>query len=461
MGPTGKAQSYRGQRMAAMLQKIGTPLATAAMLYGGSRIAGADPKTAIAASVLGGLMRTPGPHQGPINQAMQVLVGDRSTKPKAATDTTTAPTVNSTTEPSPEQTALTAGNLGRYILGGSALGPGGSLLGLSGILGGGQQQQQQAPLVPPKVVPLNKPPDPLRANLPGVSTAWSNALDPLMQPPADPTKDPSQPGFARGGGVPGLSLKGLSGSRRGLPGVPSPLKGLHLKNPGGLKLGSMGNLMRQSPAGDPTKTLRHSDQNPSRMLGRMGNPMKSFGLKKGGKAQPLAVGGAPAAGRGGAAAPPPGLLTQQPLARAQGGPVIQDDPVADTRGNSWFFENVGTRTVPKQHSGILRDVADKSNSNVKANLPPALPSARSKGEQLMAKADKKAHGGPIRGKMSEALGGPKVPGSGLENPLPGGGKGKSVPMKFAKGGHVGKRRSGSGVVGAGCVVQGVRPAKKF
>jgi hypothetical protein len=166
------------------------------------------------------------------------------------------------------------------------------------------------------------------------------------------------------------------------------------------------------------------------------------------------LGGSGSIAQGGMPPRPPGPPGRPP-GMAKGGPVVTNDPIADTQGNDWFFKNVGTRTVPKQPQGTLRDIADKSTQNVKANLPPPVPPApRSKGDKLMAK-EKKAHGGPIRGRMAEAMGGPKVPGSNLENPLPGGGKGKSAPMKFAKGGRVGK------VIGAGAVVRGVRPAKKY
>jgi hypothetical protein len=197
-------------------------------------------------------------------------------------------------------------------------------------------------------------------------------------------------------------------------GIPNPSKGLHLKNPAGVKLGSLGDLMK-GPAFDPSKTLRHSDQSPSRLLGRAAG-MKSVGL-------------------------------------AAGGPVqSQDQAVAPVKASDWFFQHYGIRDVPKQENGILQDVADKGQENVRINL---------KGAEMAKKKEEKkdeklglAHGGPIRGKMSQAMGGPPVPGADMENPLPG----KKAPMKFAKGGAIGGK---SKVVGAGAVVRGVRPAKKY
>jgi hypothetical protein len=211
---------------------------------------------------------------------------------------------------------------------------------------------------------------------------------------------------ARGGAV--GHLGGFSKQK----GVPNPLKGLHLKNPAGVV------------PPDPMKKLAKSVK-----------PVTSIPF-------------------------------------AEGGKVSEKKKVGAELPKS---EEIKRADSPKFPSGMLKDVAVRSNPNVKMNLPPpGLEKKMAKRQnedqnvqvQGLRAAKKFMHGGQVRGRMSEALGGPAVPKvPGEISPI--GGKamasGGKVGGKYGTGKPVSTRGSvGSAPVrGGGITARGLRPAKKY
>lgn len=415
------------------------PLAVASSIYGGARVSGADPLTAGAAGILGGMGQIPGPQQQVMKWLMLPFTGNRQPQQRTLPG---APSGAQQLGNSPTPYMQRGAKPGQTLDQGTANPQGSTVASL-------YPQAQRPPAVGQQQVydPTGILTQPLAANglIPTpIKPPWS-----MYYQGNQPVQQQGIP-MAQGGEVKGYQLGGLMGSGAldvlaaiglgksifggfpnqqsqpgqrpgglaggGLPklgrmaGIPNPSKGLHLKNPIGM--GGMGGA---------------SSVNPMRLLARSLNPLRTM--------NPMRT---------------QSLGNPRMKLLAQGGSVANDNSINDVRSD-WFYQNMATRNVPKQANGLLRDVADKSNQNVKLNLPKETKMSKKQGYQ---------HGGPIRGRMSEALGGPKVPGSNAESPLP---SGKKAPMKFAKGGGIGckKMAKGGAVRGAGCVVTGVRPAKKY
>ncbi len=352
------------------------PLITGAAAFGAARLGGADPLTAGATGALAGLSKLPGPHQKAINTALSVF-------------------------------------------------------------GTQNKQPEEAVKAPPTPPPAPKPPAaPAEASKPPINAALTPAAGTTPYSSAPPVQTSRMtvpvPGGqsmynesaygAKGGKVDALqSLKGSFGT--GPPskqkGVPNALKGLHLRNPAGLKMKSPDAAMDKALAPiSPSK--KKKDQ---------------FGFAAGGQ--------------------------------------VSDSRVVENLPKS---EEIKRADTPKFSNGVLKDIALRSNENVKKNLPPAglekrMANLQSVDDQGQIRGNRPAkkfmHGGQVRGRMSESAGGPAIPRvPGEINPYPGG-------KKMASGGKVGGKfgngrplqtnapKGSLSVRGAGVVVRGVRPAKKY